>query len=589
MKKNTFLAVLLSMIVLGGWMYIEQKLNPPDPKLKEKQALAAKQKQEKSAKTETTTTNDAYSHKTGADLGVEVVSGEDSPKSEQRYTVETDIVKAVFTNRGGDIVSFKLKEHAFAAEQEERVEMIYNVNENNRALSLSFGSWDAQPINDFFNVKTKNLNDGKKQIGFYKDFKVKNAGGDVVFTLAKIYTFIPGDYMFTLDVIIEGKDGMKGLSFGNQAYTLRSAPQIGPEWKSNDRYEYRSLSYFANESKESYNKINAGKVEIINDLASWVSISGKYFAFIVVPKDPIQKMVFSGEQQQGDAIHNSQFFIYRPAISGNIAKDQYRVYIGPSSEKLLHKYNTAVLNNYGYENLRVDAVAASSGILRPLEQLLKWVMEALYQLIPNWGVSVLLLTLILRILFFPLTKKSSKATKRMQELQPRITEIQNKYKNNPQKMNAEMGKFYKEAGYNPLSGCLPMLIQIPFFFAMFRLFRNYFEFRGASFIPGWIPDLSVGDSILKLSFQIPLLGWDHIRLLPVIYLVSQLLYGKITQTPQGGQNNKQMKIMLYGMPIFFFFVLYNTSAGLLLFWTFSNMLMLVQQVIINKSMQKQGK
>ncbi len=581
------------MIVLGGWMYIQQKYFPQEQNIAQNQnqtkQTVSEKTVEESKKTEPVNTNLTAVNSSSEIEGVS--EEENAVLSEETYTLETDLVKVVFTNRGGDIISYKLKEHSSAGAAEERVEMIENLSANNRALSLSFGNWQTQAINDFFHVKEQTLGNGQKQIGFYKDFKIRNASGDgyTIFTLAKLYTFIPGDYMFTLDVTIEGKEGMNGLSFGEQAYTLRTAPQIGPEWiVGEDRYEYRDLAYFANEKKYSDWKMKDDTSKVVNDLASWVSVSGKYFAFIVVPKEPIQKMVFSGAKENADKVHNSQVFISRPPILGNITKDQYRIYIGPSSEKILHQYNTAVSNNYGYENLRIDAVAASTGILRPLEELLKWMMELIYSVVPNWGVSVLILTLILRIVFFPLTKKSSKATKRMQELQPQIAEIQAKYKNNPQRMNAEMAKFYREAGYNPLSGCLPMLIQIPFFFAMFRLFRNYFEFRGASFIPGWIPDLSVGDSLYHLSFAIPLLGWTHLRLLPVIYLISQLLYGMITQTPSAGQGNQntQMKIMLYAMPVFFFFILYNTASGLLLFWTFSNILMLLQQLIINKSMKK---
>jgi YidC/Oxa1 family membrane protein insertase len=173
----------------------------------------------------------------------------------------------------------------------------------------------------------------------------------------------------------------------------------------------------------------------------------------------------------------------------------------------------------------------------------------------------------------------------MQELQPQMKEIQDKYKDTPEKMNVELNKFYKAAGYNPMSGCLPLLIQFPLIIAMFNLFNNYFEFRGASFIPGWIPDLSVGDSVMGFPFTVPFLGWDQLRILPVIYVISQLLFGKVT--PQaGGGSNGQMKMMMYGMPVFFFFIFYNAPSGLLLYWTTSNMLQLVQQVIINKMMGK---
>jgi YidC/Oxa1 family membrane protein insertase len=153
-------------------------------------------------------------------------------------------------------------------------------------------------------------------------------------------------------------------------------------------------------------------------------------------------------------------------------------------------------------------------------------------------------------------------------------------------MNQAMAEFYKKEGYNPLSGCLPMLLQLPIFFAMYNLFNNHFDLRGAIFIPGWIPDLSVPESILHFeSFRVPILGWTDIRLLPFIYVGSQLLYGKVTQTPDQ-QNNTQMKMMLYAMPVVFFFILYDVPSGLLVYWIMSNVLTMVQQLTINKYLAK---
>jgi YidC/Oxa1 family membrane protein insertase len=197
-------------------------------------------------------------------------------------------------------------------------------------------------------------------------------------------------------------------------------------------------------------------------------------------------------------------------------------------------------------------------------------------------VAIILLTLVVKLLLFPLTKKGSEATLRMQSLAPRIKEIQEKYKDNPQKMNVEMAGFYKKEGYNPLSGCLPMLLQIPIFFAMYNLFNNHFDLRGAMFIPGWIPDLSLPESVFHFeNFRLPFVGWSDIRLLPFLYVGSQLLYGKVTQTPDQ-QSNSQMKMMLYVMPIVFFFILYDVPSGLLLYWIMSNVLTMVQQLVINK-------
>ena len=171
----------------------------------------------------------------------------------------------------------------------------------------------------------------------------------------------------------------------------------------------------------------------------------------------------------------------------------------------------------------------------------------------------------------------------MQSVAPKIKELQEKYKDNKQKMNAEMAELYKKEGYNPLSGCLPMLLQIPIFFAMYNLFNNHFDLRGAMFIPGWIPDLSLPESVwsFKEGVKLPILGWTALRLLPFIYVGSQLLYGKVTQTPDQ-QSNTQMKLMLYVMPIVFFFILYDVPSGLLIYWIFSNLLTMVQQVAINK-------
>jgi YidC/Oxa1 family membrane protein insertase len=149
-----------------------------------------------------------------------------------------------------------------------------------------------------------------------------------------------------------------------------------------------------------------------------------------------------------------------------------------------------------------------------------------------------------------------------------------------------MAEFYKKEGYNPLSGCLPMLLQFPIFLAMYNLFNNHFDLRGAMFIPGWIPDLSVPESVFHFeNFTLPILGWTDIRLLPFIYVGSQLLYGKVTQTPDQ-QGNAQMKIMMYALPIVFFFVLYDVPSGLLVYWIMSNVLTMVQQLTINKYLAK---
>lgn len=181
---------------------------------------------------------------------------------------------------------------------------------------------------------------------------------------------------------------------------------------------------------------------------------------------------------------------------------------------------------------------------------------------------------------------------KMQEIQPRMKELQEKYKDDQQKLGVEMQKLYKEAGYNPMSGCLPMIVQMFILFALYNVFNNYFEFRGASFVKGWIDDLSTGDSIWTWKRTIPFVSaftMNNLRLLPFIYTASQLLNGKITQygnAGAAGANQGQMKFMMYGMPLMFFFLFYNVPSGLLLYWTVSNILQIGQQIVINSVMKK---
>jgi YidC/Oxa1 family membrane protein insertase len=190
-----------------------------------------------------------------------------------------------------------------------------------------------------------------------------------------------------------------------------------------------------------------------------------------------------------------------------------------------------------------------------------------------------------------MNKNSAVGSLKMQKLQPRMKALQEKYKDDQQKLGVEMQKLYKEVGYNPMSGCLPMIVQMFILFALYNVFNNYFEFRGASFVKGWIDDLSSGDSIFSWNRNIPFISaftMNNLRILPFVYTASQLLNGKITQYGNAGAstNQGQMKFMMYGMPVMFFFLFYNVPSGLLLYWATSNILQIGQQLVINRVMNK---
>ena len=574
--------MVLSGLVIAAAMFVQYKFFPPAPVQQQPSTTASVTEQQAAVPQNTFVAENMPADSAVLEVPDETVIGE------QIVTIKTNVAEITFTNRGGDIISYKLLEHN-NSKGDSHVEMVKNLTDRNRAFSIALGGAQAPALNQFFNVKEETVN-GKRTVGFFKTISIKNQDGSISsFTLAKRYTFLPDDYMFELAVTVSGDADMKGLNFDNAGYTLRTMPQIGPDWDVKaDRYEYRNFfAYIDGKKKDA--TLKANQTKLITDSVPWAGISGKYFSLIVIPSTPAQQILYSAAQPNADRVQDGQLFFLRPVITGNKVTDVYRIYLGPCSENILSTYNIPSKNNYNYDNLRIDTVAVSSGIWRPLEVLLKWLLQFFYKLIPNWGVSIILVTILIKVIFFPLTKKSSESTQQMQKMQPKIKELQEKYKGKPQKLNEEMAKLYKEAGYNPLSGCLPLLIQLPILFAMYRLFNNYFEFRGAMFIPHWIPDLSIGDSVLQFPSPIPFLGWTDLRILPIVYVISQMVFGKITQTPTNDQQqNSTMKIMMYGMPLFFFFMFYNAPSGLLLYWTCTNFLMLVQQMII-KAMMKQKK
>lgn len=575
MDRNTVLAIGLSTLVIIGGFTLQSKLFPSAPKGQETARVDSVKIEDSSSRELDSATVESIT--VTSDLPSDSTEKTTATEKEETYVIETDLVRVTFTNRGGDIVSYQLKDHL---DKGVPVEMADGTANGNRAFSILLGGANGTPVDQLFSVKR--ISD--TEIGFFRPMTVRKAdGSEARFTLVKQYRFVPGEYLFELKVTVDGDRDLAGLSFGDASYTLRSSPRFGPDWDvKQDKYEYRKYFHLLNGKKKTVT-VNQGQSKAVSDKFTWTAVAGKYFTIVALPENFIQGVSYSSSLAS-DGNANSQLMLVHQPIEGSRNTDVWRFYVGPRTDKQLAKYNIAVNNEFKIGDAKINEMVESSGILAPLEWLLKWFMELFYKLVPNWGVSIILMTILMRVVIFPLTKKSSEATHKMQEHAPKMQEIQEKYRGNPQKLNEELAKFYKESGYNPLSGCLPLLIQFPLIFAMYNLFNNYFEFRGALFIPGWIPDLSRGDSVMLFPFSLPFLG-DNLRILPIIYVVSQLLFGKVTQTPTGNQQNSSMKFMMYGMPLVFFFLFYNAPAGLLLYWTFSNILTLGQQIIINRMME----
>lgn len=567
MNKNTIIAIVLSTIVVLASLILQPMLFPN----------TANNVAESENVTEETSAVKVEEDK--KDLSLIVEDESDKNVEEQFFEITTKNAQIVLTNRGGDMISYKLLNH-IDVDTKDGIQMVDNVSKTNRACAVAFGDVNSPINNEIFNVTHKDEN----VYFFTKSISIKKEDGSVSkIILGKRYTFDPESYIFKLDILIHGDD------IENLVYTLRTSPQIGPHFDPKlNRYENRQFISF-NGEKAKRQVISAKQFKSYNKDYLWNGIGGKYFVNLVVPLNPekMDNSYYSTLINEENNYSNAQAICVRKPFSEDV-EDSYYMYYGPREEKALKIFNVAENNSWKLSGLRLNECLNSNGWLGWLETILKWFMEVINKFVHNWGVSIIIMTILIKLLMFPFTKKQSLGTLKMQEIQPKIQAIQAKYKDNQQKLQQEMAKIYKDNGYNPMSGCLPMLVQFLILFAMYNLFNNYFEFRGSSFIPNWIEDLSSGDSIYTLKFDIPFFG-NQVRILPFIYLASQLLFGKITGnggTAAPGTSQAQMQMMMYVMPVMFFVMFYNAPSGLLLYWTVSNIFQMGQQIIINKTMKQ---
>jgi len=584
--KKTLIAIVLSVIVITAGFWIQNRLFPPVRNTQPATPPIA------AAPNFTTPAPSAAPSPVAAPAGstpvaaATMVEAPEAPIAERTYTISTDLLEAVLTNKGGDLVSLKLKKHK---DKDGAVDLIVKKATGAQGLSVAFGPYGAVPLTELMNARM--IDD--KTIEFSRTFIAPVAGKTegVPFIYKKAFSFRDGEYLFGLAVSFENSvNEYLPLDQGGAAYTVSFGPQIGPrmaDLSKNARADFRKfITYSGGKKREERPK--AGQPYNPKEQPSWVAVSGKYFTFIAVPElSSFGSTMFTGPD--AELVQSNTVAITRPAIKASKQTDTYYFYFGPKTNAELSKYDYADRNSFQRSGFRLEEAMDSSGILTWLESILKFLLKLFYKLVPNYGIAIILVTVLVKAIMFPLTKKGSFAQARMQDIQPMMQDLQAKYKNNPQKLNQEMAELYKREGYNPMSGCLPLLIQLPLFIAMYNLFNNHFDLRGAMFVPGWIPDLSQPEAIVTFP-TINLVIWrlSAIRALPILYLLSQLFYGKFTQTgSSGGQSATQMKMMMYGMPIMFFFILYDVPSGLLLYWIVSNLLTIAQQIVINDIIKKQ--
>jgi len=288
---------------------------------------------------------------------------------------------------------------------------------------------------------------------------------------------------------------------------------------------------------------------------NWTALNSKYFGTIIVP-------------QPGDC---KGAYIYRSKneLLGVVAQLEegkpFRLYFGPLEYDRLKGYELSLEWN----------VDMGWSWIAPISRVFLKLMEWSNRVTGNYGVDIVILSVLLKVLLLPLTQRALRSSKSMQMLQPKIAELKEKLKGEPEKLNKETFALYKKYKINPLGGCLPLLLQMPIFIALFNALRNAVELYGAKFTL-WITDLSQADALFRLPFTIPLLNTDKFSLLPILMIVAMVVQNRLTTQGKGGKKDEQQKMMAF-LPIIFGFIFYTMPSGLVLYWLINTVLTILQQ------------
>jgi YidC/Oxa1 family membrane protein insertase len=294
----------------------------------------------------------------------------------------------------------------------------------------------------------------------------------------------------------------------------------------------------------------------------WAGLIKKYFALLIKPDWKAIAIEVSTDPSNMWAVLKMEPISLAPHES---LERHFLVYAGPQ------RYETLKSFQLGFESV------LSKGFFGLFKIWLLIALKFCNQFTHNFGWAIILLTLALKAAFTPLTHMSFQSMKKMQALQPKLKSLQERYKNEPAKLNREMMELYKRNRVNPMGGCLPMVVQIPIFIAFYQVLSDAIELKGAPFI-GWISDLSEPDRLFSFPFSIPFIG-DSFHLLPLLMLAS--MYWQQKLTPQAGATPEQTKIMEF-MPLIFGFIFYSMPSGLVLYWFVNNVLSIIHQIFVKR-------
>jgi len=479
-----------------------------------------------------------------------------SIKRETLVTVNTPLYQVKIAGQGALFKSLTLKRYRETADEgSENKELIREDNPYGTVETSFYGNvslpMDQAVYKTVNPVESLDVTDRPEALSLVW----RSPEGIVV---EKKFTFRPDTYAVDLDLIIKNGTsrsvkGQLGLSLNNWA------------GESEGRYGFVGPSGLID------NKMNRVKIKDIdeNNLFSgdvdWIAIQDRYFISALIARQAVNaKMKL--DSREGKWLKNTFLLPEANVNPGTMKTFEYQLFFGPKS--------MAVLKTVGHGLEK----AVNFGMFDFIAKPCLWLMNVLYKAIPNYGVAIIILTVLIKIVLWPLGTKSYKSMNEMKRLQPLMAELREKYKDDKKKMNEEIMGLYKLYKINPMGGCLPMVMQIPVFFALYRMLYEAIELRHAPFL-GWINDLSAPDRLFHFGFSIPFMQPPYgIPVLTIVMGATMFLQQKMSPAP--GDPNQAKMMML--MPLFFTVIFINFSSGLVLYWLVNNILSVSQQYYISK-------
>jgi len=507
-------------------------------------------------------------------LGVFAYSASLPSAIENESVLENDLVKIKVSNKGGQITEVLMKKY-----KTYNMEPLYIIKDNNASFNLSFATQDNR------NLQTKDL--------YFEPTLTNNGDNQVLSMKLKIsenkyleykYELKPDDYMMDFAIQSQGLNG-----------AINTSQNINLDWNIKSFRTEKSVKY-ENQYTDLRYQHNGGEFEYMNAMSDedeeeasdvdWISFKQQFFTSVLLTDKPFEnaKLISLNlvEDEFIDTVYTKKFQALIP-LKSEFGELNYNMnlYYGPVDYAVLSKY----------EGKNLDRIVSLGwGIFRWINKFVFVpVFAFLSSFIGNFGIVIILLTIVVRIVMSPIVYKSYLSSAKMKVLRPEMQEINDKYKGkeNAMKRQQETMALQRKAGVNPLSGCIPALLQMPVFFALFRFFPANIDIRHNGFL--WADDLSAYDEVLKLPFNIPFYG-DHVSLFPILASVAIFFYMQMTQSQQMGMQQpaqegmpdmqKMMKMMLYISPLMMLFFFNSYASSLSLYYFVSNLLTLGIMLVI---------